>query len=82
MQMSISARTAASLKLAVLVALGLTAAVSGSLMIYRWRVKRDKAKRIRALKMRKSAVNIGAIFGMDVGGTLTKIIYFQGATSP
>lgn len=31
----------------------------------------------RLLRKRANKVNIGAIFGMDVGGTLTKIVYFE-----
>ena len=31
----------------------------------------------RLIRKRANKVNIGAIFGMDVGGTLTKIVYFE-----
>ena len=43
-----------------------------------WRKKKAAAKKLRNLK-RGSTVNIGGIFGMDVGGTLTKIVnrHFQ-----
>eukprot|EP01040_Poterioochromonas_malhamensis_P011898 gene11898-12982_t len=31
----------------------------------------------RSKRKKNNKINIGAIFGMDVGGTLTKIVYFQ-----
>ncbi len=34
-------------------------------------------RRARLLRKRANKVNIGSIFGMDVGGTLTKIVYFE-----
>ena len=40
-----------------------------------WRKKKAAAKKLRNLK--RGNVNIGGIFGMDVGGTLTKIVYFE-----
>jgi type II pantothenate kinase len=38
-----------------------------------FQVRRER----RLLRKRANKVNIGAIFGMDVGGTLTKIVYFE-----
>ena len=49
-----------------------------AIAIYRYRKKmilREKVRKKRENANRK--VNIGAIFGMDVGGTLTKIVYFE-----
>ena len=34
-------------------------------------------RQARLLRKRANKVNIGSIFGMDVGGTLTKIVYFE-----
>eukprot|EP01036_Dinobryon_divergens_P042146 gene42146-55966_t len=43
--------------------------------ITRWRLKSERVRRRRRKKDR--SINIGAIFGMDVGGTLAKIVYFE-----
>jgi pantothenate kinase len=39
--------------------------------------KYDNLKQSRKKKKELGTVNIGGIFGMDVGGTLTKIVYFE-----
>ena len=44
----------------------------------RWRTKIEARRRRRRKK--QGSVNIGGIFGMDVGGTLTKIVYFETKT--
>ena len=50
----------------------------GVLIWYRGYIEeRKKAKRLRKQGNR---VNIGAIFGMDVGGTLAKVVYFERTT--
>lgn len=52
------------------------AVVSLSVVCFtRWRLKREVLQRRKNKKM--GSVNIGTIFGMDVGGTLTKIVYFE-----
>jgi type II pantothenate kinase len=43
----------------------------------RWLERKALVRRIRQKKKREGSVNIGGIFGMDVGGTLTKIVYFE-----
>lgn len=40
-----------------------------------WRKYIFQKRRLKRLK--QGSVNIGGIFGMDVGGTLTKIVYFE-----
>jgi pantothenate kinase len=45
----------------------------------RWRNKKEKHRRLKNKK--QGTVNIGGIFGMDVGGTLTKIVYFEAKLS-
>ena len=48
--------------------------------LFIWRRKYLKAayrRKKKAAMARADAVNIGAIFGMDVGGTLAKIVYFE-----
>ena len=55
-----------------------TAMGASAIAMYRYRKKlilQEKLRRKREKASRK--VNIGAIFGMDVGGTLTKIVYFE-----
>jgi hypothetical protein len=41
----------------------------------RWRTKRELIRRKK--KKKEGSVNIGGIFGMDIGGTLSKIVYFE-----
>jgi pantothenate kinase len=41
----------------------------------RWKTKRELIRRKK--KKKEGSVNIGGIFGMDIGGTLSKIVYFQ-----
>lgn len=43
--------------------------------VARWRLKGETVRRRKRKKDR--SVNIGAIFGMDVGGTLAKIVFFE-----
>lgn len=43
------------------------------------RYRSQAERRRRKLEKAERTVNIGAIFGMDVGGTLTKIVYFEKA---
>mmetsp|Transcript_401 Transcript_401/g.414 ORF Transcript_401/g.414 Transcript_401/m.414 type:complete len:574 (+) Transcript_401:74-1795(+) len=44
-------------------------------MVTRWRLKGERIRRRKRKKDR--SVNIGAVFGMDVGGTLAKIVFFE-----
>lgn len=41
------------------------------------RCRKLKEEKKRTKKKKQGSVNIGGIFGMDVGGTLTKIVYFE-----
>mmetsp|Transcript_23682 Transcript_23682/g.22788 ORF Transcript_23682/g.22788 Transcript_23682/m.22788 type:complete len:796 (+) Transcript_23682:252-2639(+) len=51
-----------------------------SLVFYtRWRQKKELRRRGRRKK--QGGVNIGGIFGLDFGGTLSKIVYFETETS-
>jgi hypothetical protein len=61
----------------------ITSTVAASLVValrywvqYRKRLRQEKKEKWRSRKKR-NLVNIGAVFGMDVGGTLTKIVYFE-----
>ena len=57
------------------------AAVSIGVILYtRWRSKNELKQRRTNKKM--GSINIGGIFGMDVGGTLTKIVYFERTSRP
>lgn len=47
----------------------------GILLYVRCRKLKEEKKRTK--KKKQGSVNIGGIFGMDVGGTLTKIVYFE-----
>lgn len=58
--------------LAVCIALSVAVAFVG---FTRWRVKKEQSRRRR--KKKEGSVNIGGIFGMDIGGTLSKIVYFE-----
>ena len=58
----------------------------GALFWYRREL--EERRRERRLRKQANTVNIGAVFGMDVGGTLAKVVYFerdntdQAGTSP
>lgn len=58
----------------------LAAATAAITLVFftRWRTKMENKRRRRRKK--QGSVNIGGIFGMDVGGTLTKIVYFETKT--
>ena len=45
-----------------------------SVLLIRWRRKGEGRRR---RKKNDNDINVGGIFGMDVGGTLTKIVYFE-----
>jgi len=47
----------------------------GALFWYRREL--EERRRERRLKKQANNVNIGAVFGMDVGGTLAKVVYFE-----
>lgn len=47
----------------------------GLVLFFRWRKRKLQIKLKH--KKKQGSVNIGAIFGLDVGGTLTKIVYFE-----
>mmetsp|Transcript_2743 Transcript_2743/g.4124 ORF Transcript_2743/g.4124 Transcript_2743/m.4124 type:complete len:556 (+) Transcript_2743:157-1824(+) len=57
-----------------MICLALTAAVA-FVGFTRWRMKKEISKRRKRKK--EGSVNIGGIFGMDIGGTLSKIVYFE-----
>jgi type II pantothenate kinase len=59
--------------------LGIAAVSLGVVLFTRWRLKNELRQRRSNKKM--GSLNIGGIFGMDVGGTLTKIVYFERTTS-
>ena len=61
------------------VGVGCTLAVAAGLGVLIWRRERDAQirRKARLLLKKKDGVNIGSIFGMDVGGTLAKIVYFE-----
>jgi len=58
---------------------GVSLAVAAGLGVFLWKRERDEKirRRERLLLKKEDGVNIGAIFGMDVGGTLAKIVYFE-----
>lgn len=44
------------------------------------KLREDRLTReIKKKKKKRGSINLGAVFGMDVGGTLTKIVYFERA---
>lgn len=47
----------------------------GALFWYRREL--EERRRKRRLRKQANTVNIGAVFGMDVGGTLAKVVYFE-----
>ena len=59
------------------VTVGAIAAGGAGFWIYRWRKSVSIKERLRRKREKASSVNIGAIFGIDVGGTLTKIVFFE-----
>lgn len=71
-----------------LVLAGVTALSFGSLCTLFWWYKKPILRMLFRSSYRdrrrrkKNGVNVGAIFGMDVGGTLTKIVYFRARQSP
>jgi type II pantothenate kinase len=57
---------------------GVAALSLGVVLYTRWRMKQELNQRRKKKKL--GSINIGGIFGMDVGGTLTKIVYFERAS--
>lgn len=64
--------TSKSRTLALIIALTAAVTIIG---VTRWRVKKEQSRRRK--KKKEGSVNIGGIFGMDIGGTLSKIVYFE-----
>ncbi len=61
----------------ILGVLGLAASAATGYVGYLAEREFQIRRRARLLRKRANKVNIGSIFGMDVGGTLTKIVYFE-----
>lgn len=60
--------------------LGVACVSLGVVFFTRWRLRKELNQ--RRSKKKLGSINIGGIFGMDVGGTLTKIVYFERTTRP
>ena len=58
-----------------LVGIGSVAAAAAGAFWYQAKMARER--RERRMRKRANNVNIGAVFGMDVGGTLAKVVYFE-----
>ena len=65
------------------VGIALAVSVGAAGIYYVWREQRIQSERahrdLTRKKKRRGNINIGAVFGMDVGGTLTKIVFFERA---
>ena len=57
--------------------LGLGTVAAASLGAFWYRTKMARERHERRVRKRANNVNIGAVFGMDVGGTLAKVVYFE-----
>jgi type II pantothenate kinase len=55
--------------------LGASAVAVGIVLYARWRIHSELRRQHRKKKL--GSVNVGGIFGFDIGGTLTKIVYFE-----
>ena len=57
--------------------IGVATIVAGSIGVYWYNDLQVRRRQERRLRKRAKNINIGAVFGMDVGGTLAKLVYFE-----